>query len=65
VGPVTTDRCDPFEGMIAMEVVGQLPDPERIALIAHLDGCPSCREERHDLVSLATVLPAADPDRLE
>ena len=62
---MTADRCDPFKGMIAMEVVGQLPDRERIALIAHLDGCSSCREERHDLVPLASVLPAADPDRLE
>ena len=65
MGPVTADRCDPFKGMIAMEVVGQLPDRERIALIAHLDGCSSCRDERHDLVPLATVLPAADPERLE
>ena len=60
-----TDHCDPFRGMIAMEVVGQLPDHERVALRAHLDGCPECRDERQDLLALAAVLPAADPDRLE
>jgi Putative zinc-finger len=60
-----TDRCDPFRGMIAVEVVGQLSDHERVALIAHLDGCPACRDERRDLMALATVLPAADPDRLD
>jgi hypothetical protein len=60
-----TDHCEPFKGMIAMEVVGQLPDHERVALIAHLDGCPACRDERRDLMALASVLPAADPDRVQ
>jgi hypothetical protein len=65
VGPVITDRCDPFRGMIAMDVVGQLPDHERVALVAHLDGCSECRDEHRDLMELTTVLPAADPERLE
>ena len=60
-----TDHCGPFQGMIAMEVVGQLGDRERIALIAHLDGCAACRADRRDLMSLATALPVADPDRVE
>jgi hypothetical protein len=63
VGPVTGDPCEHFEGLIAMEVVGQLTDDERVALSAHTEGCTSCRDERHDLMMLSTVLDKANPDR--
>jgi hypothetical protein len=62
---MTTDPCEPFKGLMALEVVGQLSDNERVALLAHLDGCRSCRDERQDLLALTTVLPVADPDRFE
>jgi len=65
VGAVITDRCETFRGMIAMEVVGQLPDDERVALMAHLDGCAECRADRRDLLALGAVLPAADPSHVE
>jgi len=65
VGPVIVDPCGPFEGLIALEVVGQLTDDERVALTAHLEGCPACRDEHHALQALAAVLPAADPDRFD
>ena len=65
MGPVIVDPCDHFEGLIALDVVGQLSDDERVALTAHLDGCPACRDEHHALAALTTVLPAADPDRFD
>ncbi len=64
MGPMTPDPCEEFHGLIAMEVVGQLSVSERVALSAHTEGCRSCRDERQDLLALATVLGAADPDRI-
>jgi hypothetical protein len=63
VGPVTSDPCEHFQGLIAMEVIGQLSDPEGVALNAHAEGCASCRDERQELLVLSTVLGTADPDR--
>jgi hypothetical protein len=64
MGPVTPDRCDQWHGLLALEVVGQLVEEDRLALSAHLDGCQACRDERRDLVGLSKILPAADPDHL-
>jgi hypothetical protein len=50
---------------LALEVVGQLDPSDGVALEAHLDGCPHCRNERAELAPLRTVLPAADPTRDE
>jgi hypothetical protein len=63
VGPVISDPCEHFQGLIAMEVVGQLSVHERVALSAHTEGCASCRDERQDLMMLSMVLGTADPDR--
>ncbi len=64
MGPMMSDPCEHFRGLIAMEVVGQLSVNERVALSAHTEGCTSCRDERRDLMMLSLVLPTADPDRL-
>jgi hypothetical protein len=61
---VTGDRCDRWHGLLALEVVGQLDEKDRLALSAHLDGCQACRDERSGLIGLAKILPAADPDHL-
>jgi hypothetical protein len=58
-----SDPCEHFRGLIAMEVIGQLSVRERVALGAHVEGCSSCRDERHDLMMLSMVLGTADPDR--
>jgi predicted anti-sigma-YlaC factor YlaD len=65
MGPVTPDRCDHWHGLLALEIVGQLEEKDRLALSAHLDGCPACRDQRHGLDGLSRILPAADPDHLE
>jgi hypothetical protein len=59
---VIADPCEHFRGLVAMEVVGQLSADERVALSAHTEGCPTCRDERGDLMMLSMVLGAADPD---
>src|SRR5580704_17939441 len=64
MGPVTPDRCEHWQGLLALEVVGQLTETDRLALSAHLDGCPACRDQRADLGGLARILPAADPEHL-
>lgn len=64
MGPVTPDRCEQWQGLLALEVVGQLTDSDRPALTAHLDGCPACRDQRADLAAVARILPAADPEHL-
>jgi Putative zinc-finger len=62
MGTVTPDPCEHFHGLIAMEVVGQLSEQERVALNAHVEGCESCRDERRDLMTVSLVLGTADPD---
>jgi len=65
MGPVTGDGCDHWHGLLAMEVVDQIAPEDRVALGAHLDGCQACRDEHDDLVGLARILPAADPDHFD
>jgi predicted anti-sigma-YlaC factor YlaD len=62
--PVTPDRCDHWHGLLALEVVGQIVEEDRLALTAHLDGCQACRDERNGLAGLSGILPAADPDHI-
>ena len=59
---MTPELCEHFRGLIAMEIVGQISEEERVALVAHIDGCAACREEHHDLAVLPSVLAAGDPD---
>jgi Putative zinc-finger len=45
--------------------LGDLPDDERAALAAHLEGCAECRAELRSLEGVAALLPLADPARIE
>lgn len=45
--------------------LGDLPEEERVALAAHLEGCEECRAELRSLEGVAAMLPLADPDRIE
>jgi hypothetical protein len=62
---MTADPCEHFRGLIAMDVVGQLTADERVALTAHAEGCPACRDEWRELSTLPPILAAGDPDRFE
>ena len=54
MGPVIADPCEHFRGLIALEVVGQLSTDERVALMAHTEGCPTLARAR------TTRIPRAD-----
>ncbi|MGA2522064.1 MAG: hypothetical protein ABSG81_14760 [Acidimicrobiales bacterium] len=62
---MSTDPCERFRGIIAIEVVGHISGSERTALAAHTEGCTSCRDERRELLRLPDALGAADPDRFD
>jgi hypothetical protein len=62
---MTAERCEAWRGLVGLEVVGQLDPDQRVALDAHVDQCPECRQERQSLLSLADALAGADPDHLQ
>lgn len=45
--------------------LGQLDAAERVAVQAHLDGCPSCRAELAAIAPLAAPLLAVRPERID
>jgi anti-sigma factor RsiW len=65
MGRVKSADCDQIKGLIALSIVGQLPDSERPALVAHLEGCEECREDERQLRPLSAGLEAADINRLD
>jgi Putative zinc-finger len=59
---MTTERCEWRESLGAL-ALGRLPDEERIALEAHLEGCAGCRAELASLDAVARLMPLGDPER--
>lgn len=62
---MTTERCREWRESLGAFALGQLPDDERAALEAHLEGCPECRAERESLTGVAQLLPLADPEHFD
>ncbi len=62
---MTGDHCEHWHGLIALEVVGQIEAGQLVALDAHADQCPGCRQERLSLLPLAEALAGADPHHLD
>jgi putative zinc finger protein len=58
-------ECRDWRESLGALALGHLADEERLALEAHLDGCPECRLEAQALGSVAKLLPHADPSRFE
>jgi hypothetical protein len=58
------EGCREWRERIGALVLGQLPEEERFATEAHLDGCPACRAEAEALAPVASLLERADPGRL-
>ncbi len=64
MGPVTSDPCEHFQGLIAMEVIGQLSVHERVALErAHRRLRRRVATNARTSMMLSMVLGTADPDR--
>jgi hypothetical protein len=60
---MSDDACRGRREDIGAYVLGGLDDERATALIAHLDGCPTCRAEAEELARVARLLPLADPLR--
>ncbi len=60
---MTAERCREWRESLGAQALGQLPDEERAALEAHLEGCPECTAELASLASVARLMPLADPER--
>lgn len=58
-----TERCREWRESLGALALGQLPEDERTAVEAHLEGCPDCRAELESLQSVARLMPLADPGR--
>jgi anti-sigma factor RsiW len=62
---MTTESCREWRESLGAHALGQLPEEERAALEAHLEGCPECHAELESLGGVARLLPLADPDRFD
>ena len=62
---MATEACRDWRGDLGMEALGRLDDPERTALLAHLDGCADCRAALAELSTVAGALDLADVARIE
>jgi hypothetical protein len=58
---MTTERCREWRESLGALALGQLPEDERAALEAHVDGCAECRAELESLSVVAQLLPLANP----
>lgn len=62
---MTVERCREWRESLGAHALGQLPAAERVALEAHLEGCPDCRAELESLEGVARLMPLADPERFD
>jgi len=62
---MSAESCREWREPLAAHALGQLPDEERPALEAHLDGCPECRAELSSLAGVARLLSLVDPDHFD
>jgi hypothetical protein len=62
---VSTESCREWRESLGAHALGRLPDDERAALEAHLDGCAACRAELASLAGVARLLPLADPEHFD
>jgi putative zinc finger protein len=60
-----TESCREWREALGAYSLGRLGEEERVALEAHLEGCPGCRAEAESLRAVATLLPHADPAHFE
>ncbi len=52
--------CEYWKGLLAVEAIGQIEEPDRVALLEHLHGCARCRADRSELSDTASALALAE-----
>jgi Putative zinc-finger len=62
---MTTERCREWRESLGAFALDRLPEEERAALEAHLEGCPECRAELDSLAGVVRLLPLAEPERFD
>lgn len=62
---MTTESCREWRESLGAHALGRLPEGERPALEAHLEGCRACRAELESLSGVARLLPLADPEHFD
>jgi anti-sigma factor RsiW len=60
-----TESCREWRESLAAHALGRLPEGERAAFEAHLEGCRACRAELESLTGIAQLLPLADPEHFD
>jgi hypothetical protein len=60
-----SESCREWREALGAHALGRLPDEERAALEAHLEGCAACRGELASLAGVARLLPLADPEHFD
>ncbi|GAC1532683.1 MAG: hypothetical protein NVS3B12_10900 [Acidimicrobiales bacterium] len=58
------DSCSAWKGLLAAYALGQVDDAERLAVVAHLDGCEPCRGALDELGMPARALTFATVEHL-
>jgi hypothetical protein len=61
---MTAEGCREWRERLGAYVLGHLPEDERAATAAHVEGCAACRAEAESLAPIAELMPKADPSRL-
>jgi len=61
---MATEACRDWRGDLAIHALGRLEEPDRTALLAHVDGCADCRTALVELSAAAASLDLADPSRV-
>ena len=59
-----TEPCAEWSTEVSALALGALSPEERIALLAHLDGCPACSTALAELRGSVSLLDRADPERI-
>jgi Putative zinc-finger len=61
---MVSEACRDWRGDLGIEALGRLEEPERTALLAHVDGCAECRGALVELTRVAGALDLADAKRI-
>lgn len=60
-----SEPCREWRESLGAQALDRLGDGDRVALEAHLEGCPECRREAQSLREVGRMLALADPARVE